>query len=251
MARCLIGLGANLGPRHTTLAQAIERLGSMAELKLLGQSTWHTTAAIGGPPGQPAFVNAAAVFETPLEPTALWERMQGIEHDLGRRRDAWWGPRTIDLDLLLVDDRIFETAELTLPHPRMAFRRFVLAPATEIAGEWVHPRIGWTLRQLLEHLNHAPPRWALLAARDDRRQALLATLGEAEEARGWTAVDLAPGAPRPKLVVLVGDEAWQAAIAAEVARRYQGPMLRLTTIDGARQQAELRAALAAMAPQAT
>jgi len=79
--------------------------------------------------------------------------LQRIEDQLGRRRTERWGPRTIDLDLLLYDKLVLDTPSLVLPHPRMAWRRFVLQPATEVAGTMVHPIIGWTVARLLEHLD--------------------------------------------------------------------------------------------------
>jgi 2-amino-4-hydroxy-6-hydroxymethyldihydropteridine diphosphokinase len=88
--------------------------------------------------------------------------MRGIEAALQRDRDLRWGPRTIDLDLLLYDEFTIDEAELQVPHPRMSFRRFVIEPAAEIAANWVHPRIGWSLARLREHLLATPPSVALL-----------------------------------------------------------------------------------------
>ena len=92
----------------------------------------------------------------------LLQACQQIENDLGRRRVERWGPRTIDLDLLLYDDLMLDTPDLQLPHPRMAWRRFVLEPAAEIAADMLHPVIGWTVGRLLEHLNSTP--WYLALA---------------------------------------------------------------------------------------
>jgi deoxyguanosine kinase len=83
-------------------------------------------------------------------------RLQQVENDLGRQRTERWSPRTIDLDLLLYGDLAINTAALVVPHPRMAWRRFVLEPAAEVAGQMLHPMIGWTIARLLEHLNTTP-----------------------------------------------------------------------------------------------
>ena len=121
------------------------------------RSSWRETAPIGGPPGQAAFLNGAVKLETPLPPHELLGCLQQIEGELGRRRAERWGPRPIDLDLLLYDELILTTPELVLPHPRMAWRRFVLEPAAEVAGSMIHPTIRWTLARLLAHLNESMP----------------------------------------------------------------------------------------------
>jgi 2-amino-4-hydroxy-6-hydroxymethyldihydropteridine diphosphokinase len=157
MPVCLIGLGSNQGNRQTNLDAAVSQLGRQPQITIAALSVWRETAAIGGPLGQPSFLNGAARIETSLGPHELLACLQRIENDLGRRRAERWGPRTIDLDLLLYDELILTTPSLVLPHPRMAWRRFVLEPAGEVAGAMLHPTIGWTVARLLEHLNSAPP----------------------------------------------------------------------------------------------
>jgi 2-amino-4-hydroxy-6-hydroxymethyldihydropteridine diphosphokinase len=127
-------------------------LAESAGVESVRASTWHVTSPIGGPADQPQFLNGAALVVTSLAPQQLQARLQEIEIALGRVRKDRWDARTIDLDLLLFDDLVRHTPELELPHPRMAFRRFVLQPASEIAGSMVHPAIGWTVSQLWEHL---------------------------------------------------------------------------------------------------
>jgi len=161
MATCLIGLGSNLGDRRRALDQAIERLARQPAIRLAARSRWQETAPVGGPPGQGPFLNGAAVLETSLEPEALWAVLVGIEADLGRRRAERWGPRPLDLDLLLYGDLVLEGPALTIPHPRMAWRRFVLEPAAEVAAWMVHPTTGWSIARLLEHLNTAVPYLAI------------------------------------------------------------------------------------------
>lgn len=157
MSLALLSLGSNLGDRRGILQAALSAFGNSPGLRLLAVSRWHETPPIGGPGGQSNFLNGAALLETSLPPLELLARLQRIESHLGRRRNERWAARTLDLDLLLYDDVAFENPQLTLPHPRMAFRRFVLAPAVEVAPEMVHPLLGWTVRRLWEHLNSALP----------------------------------------------------------------------------------------------
>ena len=155
MPRCLIALGANLGDRAKTLALAIERLEATEGIAVLARSPWLETAPVGGPGEQPAFLNGAALLETTLDAERLARRLHEIETELGRRRTVRWDARALDLDLLLYDDLAIDSPQLVVPHPRMAVRRFVLEPAAEIAGDWVHPTIGWTIERLWRHLTEA------------------------------------------------------------------------------------------------
>ncbi len=155
MSFCLIGLGSNEGDRQAMFFRALEELGRQPGIGVLRRSRLVQTAPVGGPPGQGFYLNAAAVLETALEPDALLGVLLQVETALGRRRTEPWGPRTIDLDLLLYEDVVCSTPSLTLPHPRMAWRRFVLEPAAEVAGPMLHPTTGWTIAHLLEHLNTA------------------------------------------------------------------------------------------------
>lgn len=115
-------------------------------------SSWHETEPVGGPPQGP-FLNGAALVRTDLEPRPLLRLLKTLERAAGRE-DAGprWGPRPLDLDLLLFDDRVLDEPGLTVPHPRMTERRFVLEPAAEVAPELVHPATGRTVRELLEAL---------------------------------------------------------------------------------------------------
>jgi 2-amino-4-hydroxy-6-hydroxymethyldihydropteridine diphosphokinase len=132
-----IGLGSNLGDREENIRAALERL---SELGPLRASTVRETEPVGIT-DQPSFLNAAAEVETELSARALLESLLAIERDLGRDRTAEqrWGPRTIDLDLLLYGEEVVDEPGLTVPHPRLAERRFVLEPLHELAPELVLP----------------------------------------------------------------------------------------------------------------
>lgn len=157
MSKCLIGLGSNQGDRQATLETAIAELGRNPRITIAAVSAWRETTPVGSSPDQSLFLNGALLAETSLDPHELLACLQQIENRLGRQRAERWGQRTIDLDLLLYDERILHTPTLVLPHPRMAWRRFVLEPAAEVAGHMRHPVICWTVAELLNHLNTAPP----------------------------------------------------------------------------------------------
>ena len=157
MPTCLIGLGSNQGDRRGMLEAAVARLAGHPEIAGLSHSSWRETRPAGGPADQPRFLNGAAKLETALRPEELLALLVHIEEQLGRRRGTRWGPRMIDLDLLLYDELVLDTPSLVLPHPRMAWRRFVLEPAAEIAPSLRHPTTGWTLARLLDHLNQSAP----------------------------------------------------------------------------------------------
>ena len=164
MATCLIGLGSNLGDRSATLQRALKLIEENPLCQIRGHSRWHETAPVGGSTEQGPFLNGTVLLEVSHSPDQLLELLWTIERRLGRVRRERWSARTIDLDLLLYDRQIIDSARLRLPHPAMAFRRFVLASAVEVAAELVHPVIGWTVQQLWEHLNHATPYVAIAGA---------------------------------------------------------------------------------------
>ena len=155
MQPCLVSLGANLGDRERLLTQAMDRLSAHGAILDPRASSFLTTRPIGGPAGQGEFLNAAMRFRTALPASELIALLQQIENSLGRKRAVRWGPRTIDLDLLLYGDCVIDLPGLLVPHPRMAFRRFVLAPAAEVAPEMTHPTIGWSISRLLDNLNRS------------------------------------------------------------------------------------------------
>jgi 2-amino-4-hydroxy-6-hydroxymethyldihydropteridine diphosphokinase len=127
-----VGLGSNLGDREGTIRQALERLGADGQIEVVAVSSLRETDPVGYP-DQPRFLNGAARLRTELPPRALLERLQDVERELGRDRSGpRYGPRTIDLDLLLYDGETLDEPGLEIPHPRLAERRFVLEPLAEL-----------------------------------------------------------------------------------------------------------------------
>ena len=132
MTRAYVALGANLGDPLATVRAAIEALRSLPRSQLIAASSLYRTAPVGLH-NQPDFINAAAALETQLDPQQLLAELFAIEARFGRRRSIPNAPRTLDLDLLLHGDSVSDDPQLTLPHPRMHLRAFVLAPLAEIA----------------------------------------------------------------------------------------------------------------------
>lgn len=128
--RAIIALGSNLGDRVAYLRFGLERLSNV-----VAQSQVFETDPVGGPDNQGPYLNMVAVIDTDLDPYALLRRLLQIEAEAHRVRKVRWGPRTLDLDLLFYDDVTIESGELTVPHPRIAERRFVLEPLSEVAPE--------------------------------------------------------------------------------------------------------------------
>ena len=141
MTVAYIGLGANIGPREVTLLRAVDLLAEADDVEVLAVSQLRETDPVGMV-DQPSFLNGAARIDTALSPRALLELLLRIEQSLGRVRGERWGPRTVDLDLLVYGDLTVDEPGLRVPHPRLRERRFALEPLAELDPELVVPGLG-------------------------------------------------------------------------------------------------------------
>jgi len=148
MERVLIGFGSNMGDSVQICLSAIEQLRRHPRIRVLETSSFYRTKP-QMLAGQPWFINGVVLCETDLGAKDLLDALQRIERDFGRKRQVRWGPRTLDLDLLAFGNRQIDLPSLTIPHPRLHERRFVLIPLMEIAPQWVHPGMGVSARDLL------------------------------------------------------------------------------------------------------
>jgi 2-amino-4-hydroxy-6-hydroxymethyldihydropteridine diphosphokinase len=151
-----IALGSNVGDRRAHIEFGFDALARLPDSRLIARSTVIETAAAGPVPQGP-YLNAAAVLDTALRPSDLLAHLLAAERERGRdrEREQRWGPRTLDLDLLLFGDRIIHEPGLTIPHPRLHERLFVLEPLAEIAAGTNVPGLGQTVGGLLDQLRHA------------------------------------------------------------------------------------------------
>ena len=143
-----IALGSNLGDSRAILEEAISILAATPGITLLAKSSWYQTLAVGPP--QPDYINGCALVQVTFSPLVLLETLLAIEAQKGRIRTERWGARSLDLDLLLYDHLILDTPTLTIPHPRMRERAFVLVPLAEIAPNWIDPVTGKAIAELVK-----------------------------------------------------------------------------------------------------
>ncbi|MDM9380237.1 2-amino-4-hydroxy-6-hydroxymethyldihydropteridine diphosphokinase [Chlorogloeopsis sp. ULAP01] len=146
-----IALGSNMGDSHAILEAALETLARTPGIILKAKSHWYKTKAVGPP--QPDYLNGCAILQVDILPQLLLEILLDIEKKSGRIREERWGPRLLDLDLLLYDDLILDTPNLQIPHPRMQERAFVLVPLAEIAPDWIEPISGRRIKQLVKEVD--------------------------------------------------------------------------------------------------
>jgi len=151
---CLVGLGGNVGPVQDTFAAALQMLNNEG-CRVMSRSECHRSAPMGCDAGG-TFTNAAACVITELGPFDVLDLLQDVERRNGRVRTVHWGPRRLDLDLLFYGQMVIRSERLTVPHPDLWYRRFVLEPLAEIAPEWKHPESAYTIGQLRERLDQRP-----------------------------------------------------------------------------------------------
>ena len=147
MNKCAIALGSNLGDSLATLENSLAVLGNTPGIDLLATSSWYQTKPVSEVP-QPDYLNGCVTLNAQQAPEELLVLLQAIELQFGRVRKEKWGARTLDLDLLLYGDHQLDTPNLTIPHPRMSERAFVLVPLAEIAPDWQEPTSGKAIAQL-------------------------------------------------------------------------------------------------------
>lgn len=147
-----IAIGSNLGDRARACFAAVQKLSAHPQINLVALSELIETAPVGGPVWSPPYLNGAIAVETTLGAHALFTELMRIEKDLGRQHFERWGPRTVDLDLLLFGERIISSDNLIVPHPLMHERRFVLEPLAEIAPGAMHPALLMSVKALLDNL---------------------------------------------------------------------------------------------------
>jgi 2-amino-4-hydroxy-6-hydroxymethyldihydropteridine diphosphokinase len=154
--RYAIAVGSNLGDRAGLITRAATTLDASGLARVVAQAPLIETAPVGGPE-QPSYLNGAWLVASGLGPHQLLDLVRTIEDAFGRVRTVPWGPRTLDLDLLLREDGlVVDTPVLTIPHPRLHERRFVLEPLAAVAAGWRHPRLGVSIADLLRGLAKAP-----------------------------------------------------------------------------------------------
>lgn len=147
-----VALGSNIEPRGTYIQRALNLINEHPAMTVDAVSSVYETQPEGGPSGQREYLNAVARIMTTLSPEDLLKALQAIERELGRKREFHWGPRTIDLDILLYGQEIVSSDTLIIPHPLMHERRFVMQPLAQIAPHAIHPILMMSAQTILESL---------------------------------------------------------------------------------------------------
>lgn len=208
MPRCVIALGGNIGDVPHTFAQAVHQLRAIPRVRSVTAGGLYQTPAVGGEATAP-YVNSAAAIECELAAVELLDLLQSIEQRLGRIRTEHWGPRTLDLDLILFGGEQIHSTRLKVPHPACWYRRFVLDPVCEVAGDVIHPEKQVPFRELRDRLQRRPFRVAIVggdeAARFDLVESLRAEFTAVEFAtpsRESADNDIPAGVPRIELALM-------------------------------------------------
>ncbi|MFH1301006.1 MAG: 2-amino-4-hydroxy-6-hydroxymethyldihydropteridine diphosphokinase [Planctomycetota bacterium] len=208
MPDCFIALGGNQGNVRETFSQALDRLNRHLEISLVKTSQWIETAPVGSQTDV-TFLNGAAQLFTSLSPEALLVELQSVEAEMGRIREVRWSARTLDLDLLLYDQLIFESAGLVIPHPACWYRRFVLDPLTEIAPDVVHPVKNITIKELQQRLLKRPFIFSIAGLPVVEAESVIQELKPHFPAVQFTIWELAeklPQAVEPTIIAWLGSE---------------------------------------------
>jgi 2-amino-4-hydroxy-6-hydroxymethyldihydropteridine diphosphokinase len=253
MTKCLIALGSNLGDRSATLDAAIDALSAADGVAVKARSSWQLTIPVGVSSEAAQFLNGAAILKTSFDAHQLLALLQQVESRFGRERHVRWGDRTLDLDLLLFGDEVIDSPKLTVPHPRMSFRRFVLEPAVEIAGDMLHPTIGWPLERLLDHLESGADAVAIVSDNVEKRRGIIALL---KDRFGLSERSAPANAPQEDWLAIPGAETSHGSPKLSIlidtpidSLRDRGPALVVPAADGQSVEADVFAAIEAVWPR--
>ena len=210
MERCYCALGGNLGPVNKVFDLVLTELGEHPALKVVAVSRYHRTAAVGAAAEVGGdFLNAVVAIDTDLAPLELLDLLQHLENQHGRVREVYWGPRTLDLDVLFYGDQIVDLPRLIVPHPGAWYRRFVLDPMCDIAPDFQHPVKKLTMRTLRERLLPRPLQVALAGGTESQRQDLINQLQrefpKVKIASWQSSTQKRSCATEPALLVWLGD----------------------------------------------
>ncbi len=253
LTEALVAFGANVGDCRQAMEKSLELLREDPGVgEISAAQPIVTSAATGDRSGsqqQADYLNSAFLVRTSLDPRNLHQLLIRVEEQLGRERLERWGPRSVDLDLILFADVIVDEKDLQVPHPRMSFRRFVLAPATEVAAEMVDPRSGMTVSQLLQHLDSKEPRILIATNQSQFAAELIEVLdqNEYELVVVDNEAEFVRHAADAKLLVSWSNPAESSPL-ERYAKNFAGPRLVLDGKSVAESARELTAAMQAMGP---
>ncbi|MEO1497435.1 MAG: 2-amino-4-hydroxy-6-hydroxymethyldihydropteridine diphosphokinase [Planctomycetota bacterium] len=242
MAVCLVALGSNEGDRASALDRAFRSLDELSTMPAC-ESKRLVTPSVGGPEGQAEYLNSVVAIRTDKSPRDLFGELRSIERAAGNRSAIRWSARPLDVDLLAYADEVIDEPGLRVPHPRMSFRPFVVAPAAELAGDWVHPELGVSLHALAA-LVAAPPPTVVVVGRGEVADRCV------EEVRN--AASLPPGVAVRRSAEVDGLQPADAGLtidASEAGFAARGPRLRVADCDAGRLSSEVAAALGCLWPR--